>query len=119
MSEPDAIDLAALEELLETTGGDPAFLAELIDAYLDDARHLLGAMRAALADGDAAGLRRAAHSLKSNSATFGAHTLVGRCQDLEQRGKSGTLDGASTQLGQVEAEYEKVRRALQAARPAG
>jgi len=118
MSEPDAINLAALEQLLEMTGGDPIFLAEFIDAYCSDAQNLLGVMRAALAGGDAAGLRRAAHSLKSNSANFGAHRLVGLCQGLEQRGKSGMLDGASTQLGQVEVEYEKVRNALQSARPA-
>ena len=31
------IDKAALDELLETTGGDPSFLAELIDHGLIDA----------------------------------------------------------------------------------
>jgi hypothetical protein len=39
------------------------------------------------------------------------------CRELEEQGRAGTLRGASERLAQVEAEYERVRRALQAARP--
>ena len=119
MAGPGSIDPAALETLLETTGGDPAFLAELIDSYVDDTPRLLGAIRRAVDAGDGEELRRAAHTLKSNSATFGALTLAALCRDLEGRGKAGMLDGAAEQVAQAEAEYAKVRQALQAARPVG
>ena len=39
-------------------------------------------IRRALSDGDCEAFRRAAHSLKSNSATFGAMTLSAQCREL-------------------------------------
>src|SRR3712207_3430836 len=119
MTGPESIDRAALATLLETTGGDPAFLARLIDRYCDDTPRRLAAIRRAVEAGDGEGLRLAAHSLKSNSATFGATALAALCRDLEDRGKAGRLDGAAERVAQAEAEYANVRQALQAARPAG
>jgi two-component system sensor histidine kinase/response regulator len=118
MPETDAINRAALDDLLATTGGDPAFLAELIDTYFEDSATLLPAMREALTTGSAEQLRRAAHTLKSNSASLGAEDLAVLCRELEQQGRAGALSDAAERLTQVEAEYERVRHALQAARPA-
>ena len=119
MAEPDIIDPAALETILAMTGNDPSFLAELIDAYMDDTRQLLVTMRQALATGHADELQRAAHALKSNSSNLGAMQLPALCKDLEEVARSGVLDGADTRLAQVEAEYEQVERALLAGRSAG
>jgi HPt (histidine-containing phosphotransfer) domain-containing protein len=113
------IDRSALESILDATGGDPEFLAEMIDEFLADSPQLLAAMRAALASGNAAELRRAAHSLKSNSSNFGAHALAELCRELEERGKAGALDGASELFSQIEAEYQLVEPALLAERPTG
>ena len=118
MAAQDVLDEAALEDLLEMTGGDPAFLAEMIDTYVADAGELLATTRQALAAGDAQAVRRAAHSLKSNSATFGATALAGLCQDLEERGKTGALDGAAALVTRVETTFVEVAAALRAARPA-
>jgi len=107
------IDLAALEKLREMGGGDTAFVAEMIETFLEDAPRLLADMRQALAQGDAAGLRLAAHSLKSNSADFGAMTLSGICRELEGIGKAGALIGADELISQAEAEYEGVKAALE------
>ena len=117
MSDPDAINRTAFDDLIATTGGDPAFLAELIDTYFEDTAALLPTMRQALATGSAEQLRRAAHSLKSNSASFGAHGLALLCRELEEQGRDGALSGAAERLAQVESEYDRVRRALEAARP--
>jgi HPt (histidine-containing phosphotransfer) domain-containing protein len=106
MTEP--VDRSTLAELVATTGDEPAFLAELIDTYLDDAPSLLAAMRS----GGTEELRRAAHTLKSNSATFGARRLAELCRRLE-RGQ----EPADTLLPQIEDEYERVRDYLNAARP--
>lgn len=119
MSEQDAINHAALDNLVATTGGDPAFLAELIDAYFEDTATLLPSMRDALSTGSAEQLRRAAHTLKSNSASLGAEDLAVLCRELEEQGRAGALGGAAKRLAQIEAEYERVRRALVAARPVG
>jgi HPt (histidine-containing phosphotransfer) domain-containing protein len=110
------LDPAALERLRELAGGDAEFLAELIDTFLEDAPQMLAEMRQALKDDDAALLRRAAHSLKSNSADFGALALSGLCRELEGMGKAGQLAGAAEKVAQAEAEYEQVSAAVDAAR---
>jgi HPt (histidine-containing phosphotransfer) domain-containing protein len=119
MAESDIIDPAALQTILAMTGNDSSFLAELIDAYVDDTRQLLVAMRQALDSGHAGELRRAAHDLKSNSAHVGALRLSALCQGLEEVARSGVLDGADARRAQVEATCEQVECALLAARPAG
>ena len=81
---PEApIDDAAFAELLETVGGDREFLAELVDTYLADSPGLFAELRAAIAADDAATARRAAHTLKSTSASFGANGLAAQCREIE------------------------------------
>jgi PAS domain S-box-containing protein len=110
------LDPAGLEMLLEVVGGESALLAELVDSFLEEVPPLLANLRQALERGDAAELRRAAHTIKSSSNDFGATTLAELCQELENMGKIGTLDGADELVARVEGEYEQVRVALEAAR---
>src|SRR5688500_17610419 len=97
-------------------GGDSALLAELIDAFLDEAPGLLSAMQAALASGDVPSLRRAAHTLKSNSQTFGAIRLGNACQAIEERAAQSANEDISTLVELVLAEYPMVEAALEAER---
>jgi HPt (histidine-containing phosphotransfer) domain-containing protein len=113
----DAIDREALDNLLETVGGDQEFLDELIDSFLDDSPQQLAAMQQALSAGNAEELRRAAHSLKSNSANFGAQTLSQMCKELEEIGRNGALDSAAGRVEQILAEYQRVKRALEEIKP--
>jgi HPt (histidine-containing phosphotransfer) domain-containing protein len=110
------LDPTALETLLEIVGGEPALLRELIDSFLEEAPPLVDTLRQALEQGDAAKLRRAAHTIKSSSNDFGATTLAEFCQELETMGKAGTLDGAAELVTQVEKEYEQARVELEAVR---
>ncbi|HBY96348.1 MAG TPA: hybrid sensor histidine kinase/response regulator [Chloroflexi bacterium] len=104
------LDPAALDTLREMVGGEGA--SELIDTFLEDAPRLVAELRQALERGDAAGLRLAAHSLKSNGADLGALTFSDLCRQLEALGKAGTLDEAAALVGQAEGEFEKVKVAL-------
>ena len=115
MGEMDTIDHAVLAGVLDSVGGDREFLAELIETYLDDSPRLLEAMHVALGTGNADEFRRAAHSLKSNSASLGAMPLSRQARGLEEMGKAGTLEGAAAPLAEAEAEYARVKAALQAA----
>jgi len=115
MGQSDPIDRAVLDGLLDSLGGDKEFLVELLQTYFDDSPRLLVAMQAARAVGDADSFRRAAHTLKSNSASFGAMTLSRLARALEEMGKAGTLAGAAADLAQAEAEYARVRAALEEA----
>jgi PAS domain S-box-containing protein len=111
------LDRAMLDSLRQMGGGEAGFLEDLIGAFRAETPPLLAAMGQAAAAGDAAGLRLGAHSLKSNSANFGALTLSSLCRDLEQRARAGVLAGATEQLAQIEAEYARVAAALEALRP--
>ena len=108
---------ATLRESLEKlTGGDKEFMAEIIDTFLEDAPDLVANMRKGVDEGDAAGLRLAAHSLKSNSADFGAETLRELCKEAEFLGKSGELDGADNLVVQAMSEFASVEQALKTLR---
>jgi len=115
VTETTTIDRAVFDGLLESVGGDADFMAELLQTFFDDAPQLLVQMREALTAGDAEVLRRAAHSLKSNSASFGAMGLSRMCKELEDMGKAGAFDGVAERIAQVEVEYVRVTSALQAA----
>ena len=78
------LDQGAWDALNEMVGRDPVFLAEMIDTFLDDAPGLMAEIEGAVASGDAAALRRAAHTLKSNSRTFGALRLGDLGQVIEE-----------------------------------
>ncbi len=110
---------AALDNLLATVGGDRAFFSEMIDTFLADSPKLIAAMRLALDSNNAEDLRRAAHTLKSNSANFGAANLSRMAKDLEEMGRVGTLGNAADKIAQFESEYDRVRGALQKARTLG
>ncbi len=111
-SEMDILDMTAIENLLEITGGDPEFLAEMIDSYLETTPPLLTKLHESLEAGDAAGFRMAAHTLKSGSADFGAMSLSKLCARLEEMGKDGTLDDAAPLIAEAEAIYALVQPAL-------
>ncbi len=108
----ETLDTAALDNLRETVGGDEEFLAELVETFLEDAPQMLVDMRQAVESGDAPGLRLAAHSLKSNSADFGAMSLNALCKELEIMGKDNQLDGALPLIDQAGAAFEAVKPAL-------
>jgi CheY-like chemotaxis protein len=110
------LDRVALDKLLALVGGEQALLGELIDSFLQETPHLLAALRKCVDEGNAAGLRQAAHPLKSSSRDFGATQLSEWARELEEMGKTGTLDGAKALVDLVEAEYSSVKAALEAVR---
>ena len=114
MGESSVLDRIALQQLLECAGDDWAFMAELADAFYEDAPNLIQEAQQAWQAGDAGTLRRAAHSLKSNAANFGAEEMRQMCKELEDMGKAGALAGADLRLEQISAEFARVKQAVQA-----
>jgi HPt (histidine-containing phosphotransfer) domain-containing protein len=78
------IDPHTFDALQANAGAD--FVVELVDTFAEEAPGLLGELRAARAAGAADRFRRAAHSLKSNSSTFGATGLADMARALELGG---------------------------------
>jgi histidine phosphotransfer protein HptB len=106
------LDAAVLERLRGSVGDE--FVAELVELFLGDAPTQLSTLRDAIARGDAEAARRAAHTLKSNGATFGAAGFSETCRLLEDRAKAGDLAGAGELLARIEAGYADVAAALAA-----
>jgi HPt (histidine-containing phosphotransfer) domain-containing protein len=111
-----AVDPAAIQQLLEMTGGDAEFLDELIQSFLDGAVAQLADMEQAIAVGSAEDLLRPAHSLKGNSGNVGAHRLVALARELESDARSGALRDAGPRVAAAAAEFEAVKAGLAAIR---
>ncbi|MEO8890903.1 MAG: response regulator [Coleofasciculaceae cyanobacterium] len=88
-------------------------LAEIIDCYLDDTPNLLIAIASAIVENDAPILQRATHTLKSSSITLGATIFAKICQELEIISRTGNTQAGKEKLPQLEAEYKRVKTALQ------
>jgi HPt (histidine-containing phosphotransfer) domain-containing protein len=84
------IDIMTFNELKEMSGED--YINELIDAFLDDAPHMISAMRTAITAQDVDSFRRNAHSLKSNANTFGATELGALARELEYMARENNLN---------------------------
>ena len=108
----DPIDRDVLARLAEGVGDDAAFVSELIGKFAEDAPALVDAAWAGLSRGDAAEVRRAAHTLKSNAATFGAQGLSDRSREVEEVAKRDELDDAAPTLDAMARELEIVLVAL-------
>jgi histidine phosphotransfer protein HptB len=107
MPEP-TINPATFAELQDAAGAE--FVVELVDTFLEEAPAMLAELRSAQAAQDADAFRRAAHSLKSNSNTFGATALGVMARQLEL----GGMVADPAPLDALEAEYQRVATALKA-----
>ncbi|MGL6113017.1 MAG: Hpt domain-containing protein [Rubrivivax sp.] len=100
------IDATTFAELQEAAGAD--FVGELVATFLEEAPQMLAELRDAQTVASAERFRRAAHSLKSNSHTFGALRLGEIARKLEL----GGLIADSAPLDALQAEYARVAAAL-------
>jgi signal transduction histidine kinase/DNA-binding response OmpR family regulator len=110
----DVVNRQILRSLLQEFGDDgPAILAELIEAYLDNAAHLLRDIDTAAIELNPAALQQAAHALGPASATLGALAVTQLCQELEQLGRQGSIEpirddgwfAIGNLVSQLQAEY--------------
>jgi HPt (histidine-containing phosphotransfer) domain-containing protein len=106
----ETIDAAIFKALQEAAGAD--FVTDLVATFLDDeAPAMMAELESALAAGDAERFRRVAHSLKSNSNTFGAVALGLAARDLELSGLAAAA-ARPQPLAALAAEYERAAARL-------
>ena len=108
------IDPAVYASLQSTVGAE--FAAELVDTFLEEASGMLAELRSARAESNADRFRRAAHSLKSNSSTFGAARLAALARDLELKGLDADPARDVNALALLDAEYTRASAALKGLR---
>ncbi len=102
--------IASLREL----GGedDPGLLLELIGLFLEDAPQRLKDIETALATGELKLLERAAHTLKSSSASIGAMQLSGLCKRIEETARRRSTEEIPALLRDCNGTLAEVESAL-------
>jgi len=106
---PDLPDRKALLELFED---DADLLCEVVETFLADCPRQLGAIKEALEASDAAGVERAAHSLKGSVGNFGAPAVFYSAQKLETIGRGGNLAEAPAAFADLEEKMRLLRSVL-------
>jgi len=109
-SEP--LDHAVIENLRELGGSE--MLSELTEMFLDDVSSRFPALREALEGGDASSVEQIAHALIGSSGNMGARRMAAICTELQYVGASGDLSRVPELLERLEAEFGRVRPALEA-----
>ncbi|MDP2773380.1 MAG: response regulator [Nocardioides sp.] len=85
-----AVDAATLDELTRHLGpGAADFRDALVSAWRRESRTLLDRLDDAATAGDRDGVGAATHSLKSSSASLGAHVLAALCGSIEAAVRAG------------------------------
>ena len=101
------------ERFVRARLGDNARLfAKLVRLFLEDYPARMRAMRRAIAAGDGAALREAAHALKGAAAGFAAAPVVEAARQLELQGKNGDVHKALATYDGLAREMQRLRRAL-------
>ena len=111
-----AVDLAVLASYEEAQiEGEPDFVVELIDLYLDETPRLFGSLHTAIQDNDSTTAKRAAHSLRGSSGNLGVLQIATIAGELEQL--ANPCGTSATQLLQsLESEFQRVKEILSAER---
>ena len=108
MSAP-AIDVRALDNIRKLQQpGAPDLLERIVALYLHDVPKLVHSMREAIAAGDGIALQRAAHTLKSSSATLGAFHLAKLCNEMEVQARDKHLVDPGQWISRIECESARV-----------
>ena len=105
------IDPETFSQLKDLMG--PDFIIELIDTYNVETGELIEHLRQSLANQDAAGFGRQAHSIKSSSASLGALAFSQKARELEMLGKANNLASAGEKLDHLAADFLLVKRHLE------
>ena len=103
------IDVAAS---LRRMGNNRELFREVVGIYDEDSPQLLDRIRAAVREGDAPRLHRAAHGLRGLVSNFGAGAAAEAAYVLETMGTTRELAGGEDALRVLECELEQLNAAL-------
>jgi PAS domain S-box-containing protein len=99
---------------LETVMGDRDLLKSVIDAVRVECPAMLEQLEQAVAQGDSAVVRRAAHTIKGSLRTFEATRAAGLAADIETAGRNADLESISGVVPELKLELAAVLQELAA-----
>ena len=100
------------EKAVAQFGGDERVVSELAELFLVECPGLETGIREAIDAGNAADLRRHAHTLKGSAGVFMARPTVAAAQRLEQMGRDGDLTEAEAAWPALATELDRLVRGL-------
>ncbi len=110
---PGLLDAQALARLHELDpGGQAGLVRRILATYAQSLQRLLAQLAAARAAGDREGMRHAAHTLKSSSASVGALELSALCAQAEAGLRDGDTAALPALLDRLCAEGERILAGL-------
>jgi HPt (histidine-containing phosphotransfer) domain-containing protein len=109
----DPLDHSQIEFLLSLDDGQGVALAEIVREYLVVSDEGYTELVRLVSEGHRDGIERTAHTLKGASANVGATGLADVCAGLELRARQAQLSDAVQLMERFEAEFDRVRTALQ------
>lgn len=116
LTQTETVDLALLATYDDAQiEGEPDFVVELIDIYLNEVPRLFDTIRNAATTNDRPIARRAAHSLRGSSANLGVLQMAVIAGELEHLENSSPTAAAEL-LRSLEDEFERVKEILNAER---
>ena len=107
----DQAAIAALREL--QVDGEPDMVELFAQVFNSDAEARLRSLRAAATGGDAQTFAREAHALKGGASSMGAAAMARICGEMQAMGDGGGMAGALSAVAALEAEWLRVRAALE------
>ncbi|MGK7944974.1 MAG: response regulator [Microcystaceae cyanobacterium] len=115
-SEYPILDCKTLQFVKENLcGEDLELLIEMVECYYQESDKQINRLISAFEEKDAMELNRAAHSLKSNSASLGAMELSDKCEQLETLTKAGEMTVTTDSVSAIQHSYQRVKVALKKA----
>jgi len=102
--------LARLREVLQDHGEQ--VIPELLAVFADEGAKRVASMRATLDEGDFAGLKLAAHTLRGSAELIGARRLANLCGRVETDARELRTVEALGHVEEVSTEFEQVARLL-------
>lgn len=91
---------------------DDALVKEVLELFRAEAPALLGDVRTAVGNGDAAAVKRSAHRLKGALLSLVAEPSATAARDLEHMGSANSLSQSAEVLARLEAEMARLIAAL-------
>jgi len=96
------------ESVLDEYDGDREFMMEVLNDFLKQVEKQVGIIREAITEQDSEQVRKEAHAIKGGSGLLTANDLSGVALELENIGKSGSLEGSKEVLERLEREFQRL-----------
>jgi HPt (histidine-containing phosphotransfer) domain-containing protein len=100
------------ESLWDRVDGDLELLRELVEIFAQEGPRMLARIQEAIAQGSASDLEKASHKIKGSVLQFSGHAAAAAANELEEKGRNGSVAGAEPLLSKLRNEIDLLEGTL-------